>query len=207
MNPPLQKIAFTTALAHDLRGPLGAITSAAAVMKLLSARMEVQNPKDAELMAQAQAVIARQTENLTRMIDDMLSAAQAEVQPESPLAESGACRVLVIEDNEDTRDSLRVLLELEGHSVATAEDGPQGLTFLLDECPDVAIIDIGLPGLSGFELARRSRRAGYAGQLLALSGHTSDADRAHALRNGFDAYLPKPFDASRLRRLMPGAHR
>ena len=58
-------------------------------MKLLSARMDVQNPKDAELMAQAQAVIVRQTENLTRMIDDMLSAAQAEVQPESPLSESG----------------------------------------------------------------------------------------------------------------------
>ena len=122
-----------------------------------------------------------------------------------PEAHCRLCRVLVIEDNEDARDTLRTLLELDGHSVATAETGPQGLDLLLDERPDVAIVDIGLPGLSGFELAKLCRRAGYAGQLLALSGYSSDADVAQALRNGFDAHLAKPVDSQRLRRLMADA--
>jgi len=122
-----------------------------------------------------------------------------------PEARCRLCRVLVIEDNEDARDTLRTLLELDGHSVATAETGPQGLDLLLGERPDVAIVDIGLPGLSGFELAKLCRRAGYAGQLLALSGYSSDADVAQALRNGFDAHLAKPVDSQRLRRLMADA--
>ncbi|HEY4081719.1 MAG TPA: ATP-binding protein [Burkholderiaceae bacterium] len=122
-----------------------------------------------------------------------------------PEAHCRLCRVLVIEDNEDARDTLRTLLELDGHSVATAETGPQGLDLLLGERPDVAIVDIGLPGLSGFELAKLCRRAGYAGQLLALSGYSSDADVAQALRNGFDAHLAKPVDSQRLRRLMADA--
>ncbi|MDY0745357.1 ATP-binding protein [Paucibacter sp. R3-3] len=112
------------------------------------------------------------------------------------------CRVLVIEDNEDARTTLCTMLELDGHSVSTAADGRQGLSLLLGEKPDVAVVDIGLPGLSGFELARESRRSGYAGRLLALSGYGSDADVAQALRHGFDAHLAKPVDPQRLRDLL-----
>jgi len=111
-------------------------------------------------------------------------------------------RVLVIEDNEDARTTLCTMLELDGHSVSTAADGRQGLSLLLGEKPDVAVVDIGLPGLSGFELARESRRSGYAGRLLALSGYGSDADVAQALRHGFDAHLAKPVDPQRLRDLL-----
>lgn len=119
-----------------------------------------------------------------------------------PPPEQRPARVLVVEDNADARDTLRTLLELDGHSVVTAEDGLEGLSLLLGDCPDVAIVDIGLPGLSGFEIAKRGRRAGYAGQLLALSGYSGDSDVANALRNGFDAHLSKPVDAVRLRQLL-----
>ncbi|WP_077035622.1 ATP-binding protein [Pelomonas sp. KK5] len=112
------------------------------------------------------------------------------------------CRVLVIEDNEDARTTLCTMLELDGHSVSTASDGQQGLGLLLAELPDVAVVDIGLPGLSGFELAQQSRRSGYAGRLLALSGYGSDADVAQSLRHGFDAHLAKPVDPQRLRDLL-----
>ncbi len=112
------------------------------------------------------------------------------------------CRVLVIEDNEDARTTLCTMLELDGHSVSTAADGHQGLSLLLGERPDVAVVDIGLPGLSGFELAKQSRRSGYAGRLLALSGYGSDADVAQSLRHGFDAHLAKPVDPQRLRDLL-----
>lgn len=120
----------------------------------------------------------------------------------APPIEQRPARVLVIEDNDDARDTLRTLLELDGHSVVTAQDGLEGLSLLLGDCPDVAIVDIGLPGLSGFEIAKRGRRAGYAGQMLAVSGYSGDADVANALRNGFDAHMAKPVDAGRLRQLM-----
>ncbi|MDN3920664.1 hybrid sensor histidine kinase/response regulator [Roseateles violae] len=108
-------------------------------------------------------------------------------------------RVLLVEDNADALASLRAMLELDGHRVHTASDGHVGLSLLLDERPDLAIVDIGLPGLSGYELARQSRRAGYSGQLLALSGYGAEVDRIEALRHGFDEHLAKPIDAQRLR--------
>ena len=78
MNAPLlQKSEFIAALGHDLRGPLSAIDCAAEVVKRLSSRMEFKDPKDAELMAQAQAVIARQSGRIASVIDGLLSDAQA----------------------------------------------------------------------------------------------------------------------------------
>lgn len=136
-----------------------------------------------------------------------LPAASPSSQPSSAAAPGAKSprRVLVVEDNEDALASMRAMLELDGHRVVTASDGRQGLSLLLGGRPDVAIVDIGLPGLSGFELARESRRAGYAGQLLALSGYSGEADVAKALRHGFDAHLAKPVDPQRLRHLLSDA--
>ena len=71
--------------------------------------------------------------------------------------------VLVVEDNADVLAALRSKLELDGHTVSTAADGIEGLTRLLRQQPEVSIVDIGLPGLTGYELARHARAAGYAG--------------------------------------------
>ena len=108
-------------------------------------------------------------------------------------------KVLVVEDNSDVLAALRAKLELDGHSVSTAADGIEGLSRLLKLRPEVSIVDIGLPGLTGFELARHARAAGYAGRMIALSGYGAARDAQEALVAGFDAYLVKPVDRDQLR--------
>lgn len=111
-------------------------------------------------------------------------------------------RVLVVEDNEDALAALRSMLELDGHRVATQADGNAGLATLLAERPDVAIVDIGLPGLTGYEVAKRSRAAGHAGRMIAISGYGQPQDVRRSLQAGFDAHLVKPVAAEDLQRLM-----
>jgi signal transduction histidine kinase len=108
-------------------------------------------------------------------------------------------KVLVVEDNQDVMYALRARLELDGHTVSTAADGIAGLHALLKLKPEVSIVDIGLPGLTGFELARHARAAGYAGRMIAMSGYGAERDAQEALVAGFDAYLVKPIDRKELR--------
>jgi CheY-like chemotaxis protein/anti-sigma regulatory factor (Ser/Thr protein kinase) len=113
--------------------------------------------------------------------------------------------VVLVEDNEDARESLRVMLELDGHNVVTAGDGVSGLRTVLDLRPDVAVVDVGLPGMTGLELAKRSRGAGYAGLMIAVSGYGREQDVRQARESGFDAHLVKPVNVSELQRLMGSA--
>lgn len=108
-------------------------------------------------------------------------------------------QVLVVEDNGDVLAALRAKLELDGHSVSTAADGIEGLQCLLRLRPEVSIVDIGLPGLTGFQLARHARAAGYAGRMIAMSGYGAERDAREALVAGFDAFLVKPVDRAQLR--------
>jgi PAS domain S-box-containing protein len=120
-------------------------------------------------------------------------------QESDTLPPSRRRQVLVVEDNGDVLAALRSKLELDGHSVSTAADGIEGLSRLLKQRPEVSIVDIGLPGLTGFELARHARAAGYAGRMIALSGYGAERDAQEALVAGFDAYLIKPVDRNQLR--------
>ncbi len=115
-------------------------------------------------------------------------------------------RVLVIEDNTDVRDGLRLLLEELGHEVVEAADGDRGVAVALDWRPDVALVDLGLPGLDGYAVARRIRAAPGGGRirLVALTGYGQPEDRRRALEAGFDAHLVKPADADALLRLLAG---
>ena len=126
------------------------------------------------------------------------TAAPAGINDDTP-SPSRRRKVLVIEDNSDVLAALRAKLELDGHSVSTAVDGIEGLSCLLQLKPEVSIVDIGLPGLTGFELARHARAAGYAGRMIALSGYGAERDAQEALVAGFDAYLVKPVDRKQLR--------
>jgi signal transduction histidine kinase len=113
--------------------------------------------------------------------------------------------VVLVEDNEDARESLRVMLELDGHTVVTAHDGVSGLRTVLDLRPDVAVVDVGLPGMTGLELAKRSRGAGFAGLMIAVSGYGRETDVRQARESGFDAHLVKPVNVTELQRLMGSA--
>src|SRR5439155_11889048 len=102
--------------------------------------------------------------------------------------------ILIIEDIADSRNLLRRLLSLDGHRVRVAADGHEGLAALLAQPPDVALIDVGLPGINGYELARTARKnpATSGVRLVALTGHGRPEDRAAVLAAGFDDHLVKP---------------
>lgn len=129
----------------------------------------------------------------------------ADFRERNRLTSSRPLDIAVIEDNADALTALRSLLELDGHRVQTAADGEDGLASLLELRPDVAVVDIGLPRLSGFEVARRSRAGGYAGRMIALSGYGQEGDRDRAMSAGFDEYLVKPVEPDALRRLLAQA--
>ena len=102
-------------------------------------------------------------------------------------------RILVVEDNEDSREMLRYLLTLDGHEVHEAADGPAGLAAALHLRPDIAFVDVGLPGLDGYEIARRVRaETGSRIRLVALTGYGQPEDRRLSLEAGFDAHIVKP---------------
>jgi signal transduction histidine kinase len=120
---------------------------------------------------------------------------------ESQPAAAKKRRVLVVEDSDDARESLRHLLELDGHEVALAADGAEGLRQIESFRPDVALIDIGLPGMNGYELARAARAgAGKHVLLVAVTGYGQSAEREMALKSGFDLHLTKPVSMTDLER-------
>jgi signal transduction histidine kinase/ActR/RegA family two-component response regulator len=110
-----------------------------------------------------------------------------------------ARRIVVVEDNDDSRELVSALLRMKGHQVDAAVDGPSGVDCIMRVNPDVALVDVGLPGFDGTEVARRVRRSqGEAHPLLiALTGYGSEEDRRRAIEAGFDAFLVKPFDIHR----------
>ena len=115
-------------------------------------------------------------------------------------------RVLVVEDNDDAREMLRVLLTLAGHSVHEAGDGRTGIAVAAETGPEVALIDVGLPGLDGYEVARRIRATpgGASMRLIAITGYGQSDDRRRALDAGFDAHLTKPVQSERLLAVIAG---
>jgi CheY-like chemotaxis protein len=113
-------------------------------------------------------------------------------------------RVLIVEDNEDAGEMYRILIELYGHEALVAENGVRGLEMLKSARPDIALVDIGLPGMDGYEIARRFRAEpdGDRVYLVALTGYGSSADRDRSRRAGFDLHLLKPIDPQALKSLL-----
>jgi signal transduction histidine kinase/ActR/RegA family two-component response regulator len=111
-------------------------------------------------------------------------------------------RLLVVEDNADAREALASLLGLWGYRVETAADGVEGVAKAIDGSPDVALVDVALPGCDGTELARRVRAAGAPVRLIAMTGFGLPDDRRRGLEAGFDDYLVKPVDPQALGRTL-----
>ena len=112
-------------------------------------------------------------------------------------------RILVVDDNVDAATSLAQLMRAMGHEVFVAHDGRSALSDLSRIRPDMALLDIAMPDMSGYELAREIRsRMGSAVRIVALSGFVLPEDRARALEAGFDQHLVKPADAAFLKSLL-----
>ncbi len=128
---------------------------------------------------------------------------QADDASSTRRAGSGPVRVLVVEDNEDAAESFRLLLELHGHQVRVARDGLEGLRAFEEFSPEVAFLDLGLPGIDGFGVAERIRAiAGKHPVLVAISGYGRDEDKQRAFAAGFDLHMTKPVDHDRIEALL-----
>ncbi len=142
-----------------------------------------------------------------------LSVSQDEVSEDKELGDSespslgsvsGTGRVVIVEDQDDARNMLRALLELEGYEVHEADNGTKGLTVIEHIHPDIALIDIGLPGLDGYEVVRQLRKSlgNNHTYLVALTGYGQQSDVEAALQAGFDNHLVKPLDPQKLSRIL-----
>jgi CheY-like chemotaxis protein len=109
-------------------------------------------------------------------------------------------RLLVVDDNDDAAQSLALLLQMDGHEAATAHDGCAALRIAAEQRPDFVFLDVGLPDMSGLEVAVRLRRLMQDDQpvLVALTGWGSDEDRQRCAEAGFDAHLTKPITGEQL---------
>ncbi|WP_250452487.1 response regulator [Caballeronia sp. ATUFL_M2_KS44] len=120
---------------------------------------------------------------------------------------TGSRRILLVDDSADAALAMSMLLEALGHEVRTEHDGVRALASIDEFRPDVVVLDIGLPGMSGFDVARemRKRDATRHALLLALTGYGSAADRQTALDAGFDHHLTKPVSIDEIEALLARA--
>ena len=130
--------------------------------------------------------------------------AAAAARDEPGADEQKRLRILIVEDNPDGRETLAMLLGMQGHEIHEAETGPGGVECALKVKPDAAVVDIGLPGFDGYEVARRLRASPETSgtRLIALTGYGQEDDRQNAFRAGFDSFLVKPADMAALNTIL-----
>jgi PAS domain S-box-containing protein len=158
--------------------------------------LQLKGPPEPGLQ-HARSIIDRQVEHLTRLVDDLLDISRvASGRP--------TCRVLVVEDNRDAADSLSMLLKLWGHQAWVAYDGPSALPLAEAHRPDVVLLDLGLPRMDGFEVARRLRdEVGLTNAtFMAVTGYGQESDRELTMEAGFCQHLLKPVDPAMLKALL-----
>ena len=190
-------------LNHDLRNSLASIVSALQILRLQG----YVNP----VAEQAGRTIERQAEHLTLLADQLSDMAGVpkprngivEPKRESVGARAEATpprRILVVDDNRDAADSAGTLLLLLGHQVRVAYDGETAIALARDYHPDVCLLDLGMPGMNGFQVADQLRREpGLKGmRLIAMTGYDQEADRTQSHEAGFHAHLVKPVELAAL---------
>jgi len=139
------------------------------------------------------------------VVEIPLAPADALAEPAPAETPAGAgLHIVVIEDNEDARLTLEEALTTFHHEVAAAGDGVSGLELVLKSVPDVALVDIGLPGIDGYEVARKihERMDGTAPKLIAMTGYGQPEDRARAEAAGFDLHIVKPVVLKKLQQVL-----
>lgn len=136
----------------------------------------------------------------------ILRTASVPAQPEQTAGTLalGPVRLLLVDDNQDALLSLGILLELEGHNVTTANNGRDAIRLMAEMRPEVAIVDVGMPEVDGFDVARavRSDRSLDDVMLVALTGYAAESDKSRALAAGFDYHLTKPLSLEKLQYIL-----
>jgi CheY-like chemotaxis protein len=163
--------------------------------------------EDRRVLGQLAAFAAQAYARLSSLsAEDVVHLARLAAAPSKPATRAAVQkRVLLVDDNVDVAQSLGMLLRMMGHEVFVAHEGRAALDLLGQARPDIALLDISMPGMNGYELARVVRaRSGPALRIVALSGFALPEDRARAIEAGFDHHMVKPVDATFLRSLLGG---
>jgi CheY-like chemotaxis protein len=136
-------------------------------------------------------------------VEPARAAASATAGEAAGAAKDRKTRIMVVEDQADARRALQRLLQIWGHQVDAAENGAQAIELAATHRPQIALVDVGLPGMDGYELARRLRAVhGEALRLIALTGYGQPEDRERAYGAGFHLHLVKPVDREQLLRAL-----
>jgi CheY-like chemotaxis protein len=135
------------------------------------------------------------------LLREILPAAPTKAATSSPAVHP--TRILMVDDNRDAAETLALLLRMDGHEVWTAHDGKKAVELALRERPAVVVMDIGLPGLDGYQACRVVREEGLTDALMiAITGYGQEEDRRLSRESGFDAHLVKPVDLMAIRQLL-----
>jgi CheY-like chemotaxis protein len=130
--------------------------------------------------------------------------AQSRPSPKSPRTAASPLRILVVDDNADSGETMALVLRLSGHDVRTADSGPAALESAREFVPEVVLMDIGMPGMDGYTAARhlRTQMVEHQPLLIALTGYTQDDHMMRAREAGFDHHLAKPVEIDALTKLL-----
>ncbi|HWJ34777.1 MAG TPA: response regulator [Steroidobacteraceae bacterium] len=132
-------------------------------------------------------------------MNDSFDCAHPESQFQSAAAPK---RILIVDDNEDSAETMALLFRLNGHEVTTVSEGTAALSAARTLAPDLVLLDIGLPGMNGYEVGRGLRERGCAARLVAITGYDRPDDRKRSSDAGFDDHLVKPVDLQTLEHLV-----
>ena len=149
-------------------------------------------------LRQGSEFVVRLPVELSRVVESTQVVVNAPTKNQSPL------RILVVDDNVDTVLSFSMLLKESGHEVRTAHDGPTAVQIATEYIPDVVLLDIGLPGLNGYEVAKQIRKQPTLKNvvLVALTGYGQESDRQASIEAGFDHHLIKPARLEQVRKIL-----
>ena len=157
---------------------------------------------------EARSTVGEGSEFIIRLpLSQEWHAARSDPPVTVPTGESSRRRVLIVDDNVDAADSLSLLLTLNGHEVRTVYDGPTGIQQAAEFRPDVILLDLGMPGMDGYQTARKVRELqGLTGlKLVALTGWGQEGDRRRTQEAGFDGHLVKPVELAILQEFLSGS--
>lgn len=200
-NPPLPP--ETRRLVHDLRNCLASMRAGANML-----RRSVDQPAIIEKVADGLYAQVQEMLDVVDRFTGRLPERKDSVPPGHAVTAQKALRILIADDNADAASTLATYLRLSGHNPTVALDGGEALRLATAEPPDVMLLDISMPTLNGYELARQVRTQDWGAtvRLIAVSGWFSQEDIDRSRDAGFDAQLSKPIDMDALPRMLQAAY-